>query len=166
MSIELTRATLAEKPVFASLLELYLHDFTEYDGADIGPDGRFGYDFLDAYWIEATRTPLLVRVDDKLAGFALLKRGSTLLNDPDVMHVSEFFIMRKYRRRGVGGETARRMFDLFPGRWEVSEMAANVPAQAFWRKVIGACTNGRFEERPWDNARWRGPVQWFDNCRT
>ena len=93
----------------------------------------------------------------------MLKRGSTLLNDPDIMHVSEFFIMRKYRRRGAGGEAARRMFDLFPGRWEVSEMAANLPAQAFWRKVIGAYTNGRFEERQWDNARWRGPVQWFDN---
>ncbi len=163
MNIELTKATLAEKPALANLLELYLHDFTEYDGADVGPEGRFGYDYLDAYWTEETRTPLLVRVDGKLAGFGLLKRGSTLLNDADIMHVSEFFIMRKYRRRGVGSETARRMFDLFPGRWEVSEMAANLPAQAFWRKVIGAYTNGRFEERQWDNARWRGPVQWFDN---
>jgi predicted acetyltransferase len=165
MNIELTKATLSEKPVLANLLELYLHDFTEYDGADVGPDGRFGYDFLDAYWTEAARTPLVARVDGNLAGFALLKRGSTLLNDPDIMHVSEFFIMRKYRRRGAGSETARRMFDLFPGRWEVSEMAANLPAQAFWRKVIGAYTSGRFEERQWDNARWRGPVQWFDNNR-
>lgn len=162
MHIELAVATPDDKPVLGNLLELYQHDFTEFDDRDIGNDGRFGYDYLDRYWTEDGRTRLLVRVGGKLAGFALLKRGGHMAGDPRAMYVSEFFIMRKYRRRGVGAEVARRIFDRHPGTWEVAEMAANLPAQAFWRKIIGACTGGRFEERTFDDVRWRGPVQSFD----
>jgi len=163
MKIDIVEATLAEKPVLGNLLELYQHDFTEFDDNDVGDDGRFGYDYLDRYWIEEGRTPLLVRVDGKLAGFALLKRGGHLVDDPGAMYVSEFFIMRKYRRRGVGSDVARRLFDRFPGHWEVAEMSRNAPAQAFWRRVIGDYTAGRFDERTFGDDRWHGPVQFFDN---
>jgi predicted acetyltransferase len=161
MKVEITEATLAEKPVLGSLIELYQYDFTEFDDNDIGDDGRFGYHYLDRYWAEEHRTPLLVRVDGKLAGFVLLKRGGHVIDDPVAMYVSEFFIMRKYRRRGVGAEVARSIFDRYPGSWEVGEAVTNLPAQAFWRKVIGDYTGGRYEERAVDDARWRGPVQWF-----
>ena len=39
-------------------------------------------------------------------------------------------------------------------------MAANKGAQAFWRKVVGRYTDGRFEEVQRNNARW---VLFFDN---
>jgi hypothetical protein len=42
-------------------------------------------------------------------------------------------------------------------------MAANAAAQAFWRKVIGDYTAGRFVELILDDHRWRGPIQTFDN---
>ena len=32
--------------------------------------------------------------------------------------IAEFFILRKYRRQGVGDMAARHVFDLFPGPWE------------------------------------------------
>jgi predicted acetyltransferase len=163
MQVDVVSAQLADKAALANLLELYTHDFTEFYDGDVGDDGRFGYSYLDSYWTDDRRTPLLVRVDGKLAGFVLLQRGSHLTGDPDIMHITEFFVMRKYRRRGIGEQVACRVFDRFPGRWEVSELARNLPAQAFWRTVIGRYTHGRFEERPWDDERWRGPVQSFDN---
>lgn len=52
--------------------------------------------------------------------------------------MSKFFVMRKYRRRGVGAQAARLLFDRFPGRWNVRELTANEPAQKFWRSVTGA----------------------------
>ncbi len=54
--------------------------------------------------------------------------------------------MRKYRRKGAGGEIALRLFALYPGRWEVRQMAGNVNAQAFWRRTIAAWTDGRYDE--------------------
>jgi predicted acetyltransferase len=40
---------------------------------------------------------------------------------------------------------------------------ANKPAQAFWRKVITAYTEGQFEETVRASAEWTGPVFSFDN---
>jgi predicted acetyltransferase len=75
--------------------------------------------------------------------------------------IEEFFVMRKYRHKGVGEYVAHHLFDRFPGVWEVSEMVQNVPAQAFWRKVIDRYTGGRFIEVTLDSELWRGPVQVF-----
>jgi predicted acetyltransferase len=38
------------------------------------------------------------------------------------------------------------LFDRFAGLWEVREMPANGPAQAFWRRVIAEYTCGAFVE--------------------
>jgi hypothetical protein len=60
------------------LLELYAHNFTEFHSLDIGADGKFGYKSLPLYWSEPSRHPFFVRVDGKLAGLALVKRGSEI----------------------------------------------------------------------------------------
>ncbi len=77
--------------------------------------------------------------------------------------MSEFFVMRKYRRQRVGEGAARALFDRFPGRWEVSEVPENPGAQAFWRKVIAEYTGGCYEEQVLDDERWEGPVQVFES---
>jgi predicted acetyltransferase len=50
--------------------------------------------------------------------------------------MSEFFVMRKYRRGGVGREAARLVFALFPGAWQVRQLHGNDAATAFWRAVV------------------------------
>ena len=50
---------------------------------------------------------------------------------------------------------------MFPGRWEVAEMAENHGAQAFWRKVIRRFTGEGYEEIASDNETWVGPIQVF-----
>lgn len=58
---------------------------------------------------------------------------------------------------------AWEIFSRFRGRWEVRQVMENVAATAFWRSVIGQYTSGAFEETLFDDERWRGPVQRFDN---
>ena len=161
MPIETTRAPIEEKEVLQRLMELYLYDFSEFDGADLDDQGAYGYPYLDRYWIEPERVPFLIRVDEMLAGFVLVCEHSWLGN-PGKM-IAEFFVMRKYRGRGVGRTAAFTVFDSFPGHWEVSQIAQNQPAQEFWRKVIGEYTHGNYREVMLDNADWQGPVQVFDN---
>jgi predicted acetyltransferase len=110
-------------------------------------------------------TRLSSRVDGHLAGFVILDEKSRITGDSEVMDVAEFFVMRKYRRKGVGLTAAMIAFDFFPRRWEVRQMAKNVSATAFWRKAIAQYTSGRFEEIVFDDDRWRGPVQSFDARR-
>ncbi len=143
------------------LMELYQYDFSEFDGADIGPMGLYDYPYLDHYWVEAGRTPFLVRVDGKLAGFVLVSRYNYLTGCQDAWVMSEFFIMRKYRLRGVGEHVARWVFDHHPGAWQVSEIPENKAAIIFWRKVIGRYTHDNFEEFTPDNEYWHGLVQSF-----
>ena len=164
MQIELVEATPAHRPVLTALFELYQYDFTEFTHEDVGDDGRFGARFLHRYFdVDETRHAFLLRIDAKWAGLTLLHRGAFLVDDPEMMDIVEFFVMRKYRRHGAGEAMARAIFDRFPGRWEVRVMAENLPAQAFWRATVSRYTGGRVEERMWDDDRWCGLVQFFDS---
>jgi predicted acetyltransferase len=145
-SIAVVEATLAHKPALAQLFELYQYDFSEFEDFDVGDDGRYGYPYLDAYWTEPERHPYLLQVDGRLAGFALVRAGP-----PHDM--AEFFVMRKYRRGGIGQRFARDVFARFAGEWHVREIAANAPAQAFWRRAIPVA----FTEDEWA----KGPMQRF-----
>jgi predicted acetyltransferase len=134
--IEVLAATPEEQPVLANLLELYVYDFSELLGLEIGEDGRFGYPQLSLYWSEPARYPLLVRVDGKLAGFVLLKKGEAVAGRGVVWDVAEFFILRAYRRRGVGTHVAHEVWRRFPGQWEVRVMEENPSALQFWAAAV------------------------------
>ncbi len=95
---------------------------------------------LPLYWTEPDRHPLLVRVDGKWAGFVLVKRGSEVSGDANVWDVAEFFIVRRYRRRGIGMSVAHEVWRRFPGRWEVRVMEANLTAREFWQRAITSFT--------------------------
>lgn len=56
--------------------------------------------------------PLLIRRDGRTVGFALVSRGSPASDDPDDLDLQEFFVLRRYRRMGVGREAARLQFEL------------------------------------------------------
>ena len=102
-----------------------------------------------------------MRSDGKLAGFVLVHDRSRLSGTNGIRDMAEFFILRKYRRRGVGEMAARAIFDRLPGSWEIRERPSNVDAVAFWRRVIERYTYGAFREETWNDGTWQGPVQFF-----
>jgi predicted acetyltransferase len=120
----------------ANLLELYVHDFSDIVAAELGDDGRFGYKNLALYWSEADRHAFLIKVDGKLAGFALVKAGSEISGNGAVWDMAEFFVIRGYRRQGVGSAAACEVLERLPGRWEVRVMDANYLAERFWERAI------------------------------
>ncbi len=138
MPVEISRATSEEQPVVANLLELYAHDFSEFHHLDLGPDGRFGYRHLATYWSAPDRHPFLVKVDGRLAGFVLVKRSSEVSARHAPWDIAELFVVRAYRRQGVGTHVAHAIWRLFPGQWEVRVMQANRAAFSFWDSAIGS----------------------------
>jgi predicted acetyltransferase len=157
VNVQIASAAGEDDGVLAALLQLYVYDFSEMLGLDVGDDGRYGVPTIEG------RDAFLIRVDGKLAGFALHAGKSRLTGKDGVHDVAELFVLQRYRRRGVGDQAARFLFDRFPGRWEVRQKAENTGAIAFWRRVIGRYTNGRFDEEVLADDRWQGPVQRFDN---
>ena len=159
MQIDVRLAGREEKSVLQRLMEFYLYDFSELDGGDVDSHGYFGYDYLDNYWTQPRHYSLLASIDGRLAGFVLVNDYTCVAGNE--LAIAEFFVMRKYRRRGVGRHIAHSVFDQLPGCWEVRQIAENKAAQRFWRTVIGEYTGGRFEQIELDNDLWCGPVQSF-----
>ena len=142
-----------------------MYDFSEIDGSDVDELGEFVCRNLDRYWKEPGRYPLLIYVDGKIAGFALVAYRSVVSRNTKARWIAEFFVMRKYRRRGIGKRVAFEVFNRYPGSWEVGQIPQNVPALKFWRRVIGEYTRDNYREIVLDNETWRGTVQIFDNSR-
>jgi predicted acetyltransferase len=163
MHIEILRAGPQNKQVLENLMHLYLYDFSEYTGDDTDEQGRFIDEYLERYWTEENRYPFQVQVDGKPAGFVLV-RDMTGEDGQPVHSIAEFFILKKFRRKRIGQQAAWHIFNQFPGSWHVAEIEENLPAQEFWRQVIGEYTGGAYlEVRQPD---WEGPIQTFQSLNS
>jgi predicted acetyltransferase len=143
--VRLTLANTEQRPILANLLELYVHDFSEFHPVPLGTDGRFGYKGLDEYWSIPNHHPFLFTVDGNLAGLALIKKGSEITRDTSVWDVHEFFVLRSFRKRGVGSAAAHQIWRKFEGPWEVRVMKSNVSALSFWQRAISTFTGNPAE---------------------
>lgn len=161
MNLILEEVQLAQKHILENLLELYNYDFTEFVPEDVDENGRYRYAPIKYYWKEPGRHAYFIKVDSHIAGFVMLR---TLEYDSPtpIFSMAEFFIMKIYRKKGIGKQVASQIFSKFQGEWEVSELEENIPAQNFWRKVIKDFTNGNFQEIR--KADWKGPVQRFNSA--
>ena len=138
-----------------NLFEHYCHDMSEWFEIDTGADGRYAHD-TSSVWTDGNDV-YLARVGDSIAGFALIGSGSEWLGEIGVHDVHEFFIMRRFRRRGVGQSMTTFLWNKHPGEWLVRVLEANAPALLFWRNAISRYSHGSCrEERRIVNGRpWR-----------
>ncbi|MGA2572357.1 MAG: GNAT family N-acetyltransferase [Terracidiphilus sp.] len=134
--VELIQASAEHRSALGNLLELYIHDLSELVPIDVGDDGRYGYKSLPLYWSDISRLPFLARLDGKLVGFVLVTRGSEPSGDNEAWDMAEFFVLRRYRHRGIGTELARKVWLRCPGRWQIRVMEKNVLAHKFWESSI------------------------------
>ena len=164
MKTELLPAGPQDRAILRNLMQYYMYDFSEFEGVDVDARGRFPrYWPLPFYWKEPGRYAYLIRADSVLAGFALAYQVEWRQETP-VYWMAEFFVLRRYRRAGVGRSAACQVFDRLRGIWRVGQILANTPAQAFWRRIIAEYSAGRWhEELVNDPETWIGPVQEFTN---
>jgi len=151
--VTLDAAVSSDAEVLANLLLLYI-----LPNVDLGADERFTYPRLPLYWSEsARRFAFLLRCDGRLAGFVLVTRGSPAAEDPETLDITEFFVLRRHRRSGVGRQAAFLLWNRFPGKWTVRVSLGNAGALAFWHSVIAELTGGTAAESeiPGQPNAWR-----------
>jgi len=154
MNIHLVQVDIKEKGTLGNLIK-------EYQKEILGLKKVEEYKYLDSYWQEPERHPYYIKVDDTTVGFVLVNNFSLI--EKGARSISEFYIKKEFRNKGIGKLTAFKVFDLFRGKWEIRELSDNAQAQNFWRKVIYEYTHNNYLETLLDNENWRGPVQVFDN---
>lgn len=146
MNTELIVAHKEDEIIIANLLQFYIYDFSEFIGGDVNETGLYEpYTDLANYWNEGDRKfPYIIKSGGKYAGFVLVKK---MESNKDGYTIAEFFIMRKYRRTGIGRNIAKQIFNGSKGEWEVFQRETNKPAQEFWVSVINEYTKGQFTDR-------------------
>ena len=159
--MDLIPTTPNDRPALLNLAEYYTYDFSDLLGLNVGEDGRFGGHHFDRHFEDPVCHPFLIRVEGTLAGFAVHEGRSRLNGEVGVNDVAEFFVLKRFRKLTIGERAAHALFDRFPGRWEVRQVASNVGATAFWRKAIERYTKGGYDEVLWNDDHFRGVVQRF-----
>jgi predicted acetyltransferase len=140
MEVDLRLVDAEDKPVIANLLQLYLHDFSEFEPRELSAHGTFDYQWLDSYFTVPEREAHLITVAGRPAGFALTR--CDVDGDDGAWNVSEFFVVRGQRGHGVAARAARLLFQRHPGQWTLSYLPANLPASRFWPGLVSAVASG------------------------
>lgn len=136
MNLEIREVKVDEREILARLLELYEYEFSEYTDVDVNSLGLYGYSYLDYYWNEEKRFAYFIEVDGNLAGFVMICDYCYISSDDDTNFMSEFFVMNKYRRKGIGRSVVNKVFKQHPGKWELTVHPKNVKSKLFWESVI------------------------------
>jgi predicted acetyltransferase len=144
MNITIELIKIEEKEILRNLLEKYLYEFSPYEETDVNNLGLYGYDYLDHYWVEQNRFPYFIKVENTLAGFVMVNDYPEKNIKTDYT-LSEYFIMYKYRRRGIGKYAAKCVFDKHKGRWQLKYHPKNIVSEKFWINTVNEYTNGKYE---------------------
>ena len=132
------------EPLLRSLLGYYIHDMAEWFHIDTEADGSYDYD-MSLVWRNGHHA-YLAKSGESIAGFALIAPATEWLGDIGAHEVHEFFILRRFRRCGLGQTLTVSLWNRHPGAWLVRVLEANAPAVFFWRAVIASYSQGSYEE--------------------
>lgn len=146
MTVSLNQISTDERHILKNLYSLYLHDLSEYtEGLDISSDGSFEFDSFELIWKREGLTPYFLKKDKTIVGFLLLLERPFLNKEYDYS-INDIFILKKYRRKGIAIALLKQLFEQKKGCYFVVELAKNIPAVIFWRKIFSAL-NIDFEEK-------------------
>jgi predicted acetyltransferase len=145
------RASTADREWLTNVYPFYLHDLSEFDEHyyTLNERGSWEPDHLPSWLQDDSDHPLVIRLPETRVGFALVNETPSVHVRPGCrFRLSEFFILKRHRRTGIGRRAAQALFARFPGRWQLSILARNAPAIAFWRGVLGPAAGLEGESRP------------------
>lgn len=156
MSVRIDAVTEENLQVFNRLMQSYECEFSSITGKKPKPDGTFD---LDTH-LDQKHLGFLGYLENIPFGFSLIR-----LKEGKCFEVCEFFVVPAFRKQQLGFELSRMLWDRFPGRWEIKQIAGAEGARAFWRRTVARYTSGRFEEDEYADPYW-GPVtrQCFSNA--
>ena len=152
MNIELrdARTSAADGEWLTNVYPFYLYDLSEFDHGyyRLNDRGLWEPHHLPSWLKEGPDHPLVILESGHRVGCALVNQAPSPHMQPGMdFRLSELFVLRKHRRRGIGRRAVFVLFDRFKGKWEITELVRNTPAINFWRRVIDEYAGGHYEEK-------------------
>ena len=135
MTVKLKEVLEIEKSILRNFYSLYLHELSNFTtNLDVGEDGVFHYEELDKFWDVDGLSPYFIKLNDEIIGFILLLERPFLKKSNDY-GINDFFILNKYKGKGLAVQAAGKIFEEKPGQYFVMQVVENKRAVAFWKKV-------------------------------
>ncbi len=134
--IELVETGPEHLELIRNLYQFYAYESSDWEQEDVEVDGRFYIhdEHLARYWQEPLWRAHLILVDGFIAGFLLIERSE--LPGIDALELADLFILKKYRRQGVGRAVATQVLTSGTNDWLVRFYPQDEIALAFWRTVL------------------------------
>ncbi len=150
MQIELVPASAEQLPLIANLYQYYAYESSDWEEEDVETDGRFYIHepHLQRYWQDADWSARLILADGFIAGFLLVECSE--LPGIDALELADLFILKKYRRMGIGRALAQQVLGS-GGSWLVRFYGQDQLAAAFWRKILAELELGSRQVWPDDD---------------
>ncbi|APO82098.1 GNAT family N-acetyltransferase [Pseudomonas asiatica] len=135
LPIELLATTADQAPLIRNLYQFYAYESSDWEQEDVEVDGRFYIhdEHLQRYWQADGWGAYLVLADGFIAGFVLVERSE--LPGIDAFELADLFILKKYRRQGIGRAVALQLLG-GEGDWLMRCYAQDTPAVAFCNTVL------------------------------
>ena len=94
---------------------------------------------------EENRWAYFIKVEGNLSGFVMVITLPEVHDRETDFQMAEFFVLHKYRRKGIGYEAFRLAADMHRGKWQLKLHPGNIPSVHFWEKSISRLTEGDYE---------------------
>ncbi len=137
MDISLKQISSSARAILENLFTYYVYDMSEYTGCGPDQNGIYGFkaEALNSYWTDAEHIPYFILAGADIAGFALIRKYP---NAPETFDIEQFFVLRKFKRQGVGKKALAQILLNHPGKWQIRVLKENSAGLKFW---IAAVTN-------------------------
>ena len=136
VTLELLQTGPEQAELIRNLYQFYSYESSDWEEEDVEADGRFYIheEHLARYWQEPQWSANLVLMDGFIAGFLLIERSE--LPGMDALELADLFILKRYRRQGIGRLLATQVLMDGSTDWLVRFYRDDEAAQAFWHAVM------------------------------
>ena len=136
VTLELLATEAEQAHLIRNLYQFYAYETSDWEHEDVDADGRFYVhdEYLARYWEEPDWSAQLVMVEGAIAGFLLIERSE--VPGLDALELADLFILKKYRRQGIGLAVALHALSDTRLPWLVRFHQQDEVAQAFWQAVV------------------------------
>ncbi|CAM4049556.1 hypothetical protein VA7868_01245 [Vibrio aerogenes CECT 7868] len=144
MNVNLVEIQSKSRLTLENLFPYYIYDMSEFTGWGPTKDGH--YDTynpanLDIYWSSEEHVPYFILADNELAGFVLIRKYPV---DRTVYDIDQYFILRKFKKQGIGKEALKQVLHLYPGKWQIRVLKENTGAFKFWLSAVSEIVGQKY----------------------
>ncbi|MCK9799487.1 GNAT family N-acetyltransferase [Pseudomonas sp. MAFF 302030] len=135
-TLELVQTGPEQAELIRNLYQFYAYESSDWEQEDVEVDGRFYIheEHLARYWQDPQWSANLLLVNGFIAGFMLIERSE--LPGLHALELADLFILKRYRRQGIGRALATQVLSSGDSDWLVRFYDQDEVSQAFWRTVL------------------------------